>query len=532
MRSWALVAILAAACGDDAPGTGDAGTDTTDADVDADPDVRGPVSIRIVDKNDGPLPGMTVVFIDTDATVTTAVTDSNGSVTASLFPGASATAIRAREGGVSYAMTTVLALNPDDTITLVSAASAASSTEDPFTQRTVPLPSADITTAAKASGVVTITTVAAHGLAVNDRVVISGVSPETGFNGTHTVTATPSATTFNVDIGGGLTSSTGGIAYKALPLTVTFPSYGGASSYEIHTPCGPVDVGTATTFELVLRDGCATSPMDVVVFAKTSSTVEAAYAQQTNVTFTPGATVTITDTWHPVTSISATYSNVTSRVTEVAVDRFSPYVRGTAQSTDSDTTTGGDVALSLSAATPAIAWMKSLLSCPSGSGPDCISSGTGVAQQVISERVDGAQASYALDVGANLLPWVSAVYQPTTTTTEITVTGTGTYDLFETNLRYFRMVDTTQVIYTWRVFGPVAETITFPTLPSTVPGDPTLRPTDTQSAYQVYLCESDALAGYRDAVKNPYHSLATCATPSAPAQRPAGGTKNRLSSWN
>jgi hypothetical protein len=88
------------------------------------------------------------------------------------------------------------------------------------------------------------------------------------------------------------------------------------------------------------------------------------------------------------------------------------------------------------------------------------------------------------------------------------------------------------VIYTWRVFGPLATTFKFPALPSTLPGDPTVRSTDTQSAYNAYLCESDAISGYRNAIKNPYRALAACESSSTPTVVPVTGTTNRMSSWN
>jgi hypothetical protein len=309
---------------------------------------------------------------------------------------------------------------------------------------------------------------------------------------------------------------------------VSFPAYGGATSYEVHTPCGPVDVGTSTSPNLTLRDGCATATMDVLVFAKTSSTVEAAFAHQASVAFTAGGSVTITDTWHPVSSFTATYTNPTTRVTDVDMSRFSPYVRGGAPVSATGTTTGGDVMLTANAPTSPAAWMRTVFTCPNGAGADCISSAIGVAQQTITQEVDGTQSTYALDVGATLLPWVNAVYTPTATTLDITITGAGTYDLFETNLRYARG----QTIYTWRVFGPIAASHTFPALPSTLPGNPTITPTDTQSAYQVFLCESDAINGYRDAIKNPYRALATCESTSSPTLAPVTGTLNRTSSWN
>jgi hypothetical protein len=537
VRCLVVSACLLAACGDDSrtrhdAGNGDGDGDTIDgdADIDADPNVRGPVTIHIVDKNDNPLSGMHVVFIDTDMTVTDVVTDASGNAGASVYPGATATALRAAGTGAGYSLTTVLQLVPNDTITLISAASAVSSSEDPFVQRVVPLPSADILSATKSGSVGTYTTQAPHGLSAGDRVVIAGVMPDAGFNGTRTVAAVPSTTSFTVNLGGGgLTDSANGTAYKGLPFTVSFPAYGGATSYEVHTPCGPVDVGTSTSPNLTLRAGCATASMDIAVYAKTSSTVEAAYAHQAAVAFTAGGNVTITDSWHPVTALTATYTNPTARVTDVQLDRFSPYLRGNAQNNDSGTTSGGTLQLMADVATTPQAWIRSTLECPNGASASCISSAIGVATQLVSQKVDGTQTSYALDIDANLLPWVNGVYNPATKTIDVTVTGTGTYDLFEANLRYVRNLTT---IYTWRVFGPTAQSVSFPTLPSSLPGDPTIGDTDTQSAYQLYICESDALSGYRDAIKNPYVSLQTCESPSTPTLRPAAGTINRRSSWN
>src|SRR5689334_18804528 len=75
---------------------------------DADPNVRGTVTVHLVDRNDAALPGMHVVFIDTDMTVTDVVSDASGNASASVFPGANATAIRAHTAAATYSLTTVL----------------------------------------------------------------------------------------------------------------------------------------------------------------------------------------------------------------------------------------------------------------------------------------------------------------------------------------------------------------------------------------------------------------------------------------
>ena len=108
------------------------------------------------------------------------------------------------------------------------------------------------------------------------------------------------------------------------------------------------------------------------------------------------------------------------------------------------------------------------------------------------------------------------------------IMGSGAYDIFEANLRYARG----QVLYTWRVFGPIAQTVKFPTLPATAPGSPTVLTTDVMSAYNVFVGESDVVGGYRDAIKNVFEALGTADASPSPSAKIYGGTKNRLSRWN
>jgi hypothetical protein len=106
--------------------------------------------------------------------------------------------------------------------------------------------------------------------------------------------------------------------------------------------------------------------------------------------------------------------------------------------------------------------------------------------------------------------------------------GSGVIDIFEGNLRYTRG----QNIYTWRVFGPLAQSVTFPALPAAAPGNPTVQPSDIMSSYQAFIGESDAINGYRDAIKNPFEALGTCEASSNTSVLPYAGTKNRISQWN
>jgi hypothetical protein len=531
----ALFAALLIACGNDSSGRQDGGPGDDggemDSMIDADPNVRGTVTVRIVDKNGVALPGMYVVFIDTDATVTELTTDTAGMAIADVYPNASVTAIRTR--GMSYSITTVQALNPGDMITLISAASNISSSEDPFSNRVVPMPGADIVAspggAQKSGSTATFTTVTPHGLVVGDGVVVSNVE-QIAYNGNWTVASVPTSTTFTATIGAGAApaSGTGTIrgatAMKAVPFTVTYPSRAGATGYEVHTSCGTVDVGTATTVPLMLPVGCATNPMDFVVLAKLAGSFE--WTQQASVAVTAGGSTTISDTWHARAQLVATYTNPSPVGGDVQLAHFAPYLRGIADA-EAGATANGTTMVTVSASAPARAALSTQLVCPS-IVTGCLSTPSGSVGQRITHAVTGTAGTFALDLAATQLPWVKADYVAATTTLDVTTMGSAPFDIFEANLRFVRV----QTIYTWRVFAPLAQSVKFPTLPATAPGNPTLLASDVPANVQAFIGESDAVNGYRDAIKNPFEALGACDASSNSNVKPYAGTKHRISQWN
>ncbi|HEX5057956.1 MAG TPA: hypothetical protein VFV99_01295, partial [Kofleriaceae bacterium] len=323
------------------------------------------------------------------------------------------------------------------------------------------------------------------------------------------------------------TSAVGATAMKAVPFTVNYAANTGTDHYEVHTRCGTVNVGLLTAAQIALPIGCTATPMNIEVIARSSAGVALAWTQQPNVAITSGGSTTIADTWHAPVQLAATYTNPTPQVSDITVARFSPYVRGLpVAEVMSATSATTNVMLNVSQ-TPSASLSTSLL-CPMSATPGCLATPSGTASQRITQAVDGTLATYALDIGANLLPWVKALYVPATTSLDITVTGSGAFDIFEANLQYTRG----QTIYVWRVFGPLAQSVTFPTLPATAPGDPTVRTTDVQSSYQAFVGESDAINGYRDAIKNPFEALGTCDATSSTTAKPYPGTTARISQWN
>lgn len=96
---------------------------------------------------------------------------------------------------------------------------------------------ASVTTKAVTTNVVTLTTSAAHGFVAGDQVVVSGV--DANLNGTYTITATPSGTTFRYakttgDVTSTSVSPTGTAFVGANSRAVTdFTSQGSTSEYNV-----------------------------------------------------------------------------------------------------------------------------------------------------------------------------------------------------------------------------------------------------------------------------------------------------------
>ncbi len=455
MRLLALV--LVAACGSshgasiDAPGSGGDGSGGGDAGIDA-PPVRGDVTVHVVDKTGAAQAGAHVVFVDIDASVDDTPTDAAGDSTASVFSGASVTALHTTPGGVNC-ITTVTQVAPGDVITL---------DVDAFEKRTVPLD-------------------------------------------------TTSAGTF----------------------TVGFPSYAGANHYMIYTPCGGTSTTKTSNNSVTLEAGCVATTMDVLVVAVNSSNAALAFVDQSGVAFTAGGSVTLAGTWATLPTITATYTNASPSVQNVQLARVTPDTRGAIAPPpptvlDADVT-GASTMLQVAAPAPAAAMMQTL-AWPCANA-DVACKQTNSAWQTITQAVDGTQTAYALDVGAQLLPWLGypVWMKASPTLVHVPVTGSGAIDLFETDMQYVRNNTT---IYIWRVFAPTAGDVHFPQLPASVPGDPTPKTADTMSVTHAYACESDAITGYRAAVANVYDALGTCESVTDPTTKRFAGTLNRFSQSN
>jgi hypothetical protein len=311
-------------------------------------------------------------------------------------------------------------------------------------------------------------------------------------------------------------------------FSVTYPSFGGSGGYWVYNPCQPASSGSTTTV-LTITAGCMQSTMDLVAVAVNNSNAPIAYLEQTNVAFAPGGSTTMTGAWHAIASVGETVSNLPAFCSNAAdpnypctvlANRYVPGVHGlVANGTAAPTAT-------LATALAQGAMMQTIVT--TNNTPN----------QQIMQNIDGTQTTYALDVGAQLLPWLcigtggcvagAPAFDAANARITMNVTGTGAIDIFEADVTYVRANTT---IFIWRVFGPTPGDVQLPSLP-VADGDVTPHATDKQSTTHALIGESDAIAGWRPARLDVMSSKNTCAQPTNATAARYGGTLNRLSRSN
>ncbi len=319
-------------------------------------------------------------------------------------------------------------------------------------------------------------------------------------------------------------------ATSAGSFHVAYSAYTGAAGYTIYHPCGNMTVaGTAGT--LAMEMGCVEPTMDLVVVALGNTGTPAAFTSASGVAFTSGGSYTISDTWHPLAPVTATYSNAPAFCADTndpnypcnaELDRYTPDLRGLRDANAMDIA-AAPVSFPVTAPVPAHAAMQTIFSTAAA------------VKQISTKIVDGTQTTYALDLTATELPWLCLGVtvdcpvwnKPDPQMIGVPVTGNQPIDIFEVDATYVRG----QTIYVWRAFGPTLGDFMFPTLPASVPAVKP-QPNDTKSATHAYACESDAIAGYRPARQNVFDSLETCKASPSPTAKRLPGTFNRLSSVN
>ncbi|MBV8758997.1 MAG: hypothetical protein JO257_17040 [Deltaproteobacteria bacterium] len=304
-------------------------------------------------------------------------------------------------------------------------------------------------------------------------------------------------------------------------MKISFPA-ASSPGYTVETPCGEVGTTQTNNVAMPMKAGCELATMDLVVTTQTQ------WTEAANVAFANNGSVTVSDAWHAMAPIAASYSNAPAFCADstdadypcnAQLARYVPELHG--HRTMTSAAIASSASLMVTSPTSSRAIMQTLLTT---NGPE---------YQIFTDAVDGTQTSYMLDVAARELPWMCRKtaqcpsFSGTAAKLAIPVVGTGNYDLFETDVQFTRAPQNTQ-IFIWRVFGPTAGDVTLPTLPASVA---TINPTpqDHQSVTHARICESDALTGWRAARQNPFDSLGTCLQSTNPTAPRYGGAHNRVS---
>jgi hypothetical protein len=274
-------------------------------------------------------------------------------------------------------------------------------------------------------------------------------------------------------------------------FTVSLAAYGGADHYYVYGPYGQQFTQTTST-TLMFSAYCEVPQMDLLAVAYDAAGNALAYVEKSGVAYSAGGSASLGTNWQGFSNFTATATNLGSDVTSAFVSRYWPDENGY-QAGNSATIGGTSASVTLTGPTSATAVVETTL-------------GNGASVQRIRQRNAGTSTAYNLDVGNNLLAWVSMpTLDPATgiVTTPVTGTSHGNVDIFAVNVRYGRTVGSTSTSYFWTVYAPDAGTITLPTLPPEV-GDVGPKTGDSAGfGNSAQLADYDTIAGYDQARLNP-----------------------------
>jgi hypothetical protein len=280
-------------------------------------------------------------------------------------------------------------------------------------------------------------------------------------------------------------------------FVVSFPAYGGAANYRVYGPCGS-GFSTALSQPLTMYSDCKLATMDLQVIAFDQSGNALAYIDKPGVAYTASGTTTISGSYLPMSTFTASYTNIDAAITSISMNRTVPdgygYGRGAsgapANGTYTATATGPQ-------GTDATIQTRAI---------------NGRLTNVVIQKIPGNSLTYGLDVGATLLPWVG---QPTfdipSRRISVPITTTGTTmdepDIFYADISYSRPVGPTSTSFSWLIFGPAAGDVTLPELPAVV-GDVMPQAGDSVGFAFAASIEADTLNGW-DAVRPDVYSAIT-----------------------
>jgi hypothetical protein len=282
-------------------------------------------------------------------------------------------------------------------------------------------------------------------------------------------------------------------------FTVSFPAHAGATSYAVADPCSirafpAPTTGAPPPVTLTISNHCRLNTMELVVIPQDASGPMASIAKN-NVAFVNGGSTAITGSYQILRNLTSSYTNINPNVTMLTAARATPDDFG--------------FAISETISTPGTTAVISLTGPQTTGGQLITTVGNATrALQLVRQSISGMAATYGLDLGATLLPWIDTpTYDTSAGKVVIPVDATGTSsakpDLVRIAATYRRTdVNNVTTTFNWTLHAPEAVDIVLPQLPVELGG---LNPTASDSVRitSAFLIEADSLAGYDAARSDP-----------------------------
>ena len=288
-------------------------------------------------------------------------------------------------------------------------------------------------------------------------------------------------------------------------FSVSFPTYSGATNYQVYGPCG-YNTSATSPVVLTMYSDCKLDTMDITVVPVDASSVGLAYLTKTGVAFVASGTTSVTGSYSGMSAFAVNLTNLNANITNASVTRYVPDNYGFSNGASGTPTNG-----TLSVSTPGPAGASALVT---------TSLSTGTSSQEVFQSIAGNVQTYGLDAGQTLLPWLTTpaldiANHKVTFSTDTTGTTNDTPDVVFTEISYSRTVGTATQNYSWLAVGATATDMTLPLLPVTV-GDVMPKTTDSLSGVIVAEVEADTLNGFGDVRLDIYKKINSVTDPPHP----------------
>jgi hypothetical protein len=295
-------------------------------------------------------------------------------------------------------------------------------------------------------------------------------------------------------------------------FTVNYPALAGATSYGISSPCGatffsaPAAGGPPAPAQLTLFNSCKLDTMEIVVVPQGANGPLTSIAKP-GVAFLAGGTTTISGNYQGLRTLTASYTNINPIITGLNMSRGIPDGFGFVD-TQSMTSPGATLALSSTGPQASTGQLLTVVGTATGSS------------QRVRQSISGTAATYGLDLGATLLPWIGsptydAASRKLVVPTDTTGTSAAKPDLFRIIASYARTdANNVTTSFNWTLFGPDATDIVLPVLPPEL-GNIAPTATDTVTVTSAQMFDADSVTSY-DQIRNDVSNAFSLHTGSRP----------------